>query len=55
MKHPSSRAERLRLKEVKREKKLQASEKRAERLRRKALLSKEIPDEPEGDYEGNLK
>jgi hypothetical protein len=54
VKHPSTRAERLRLKEVKREKKLQAAEKRLERLRRKALLSKETEDGPADDYEGNL-
>lgn len=52
--HPNTRAERLRLKEVKREKKLQAAEKRLERLRRKALLQKEAEDGPADDYEGNL-
>lgn len=54
MKHPSTRAERLRLREIKNAKKLQAAEKRLERLRRKALLSKETEDGPADDYEGNL-
>lgn len=54
MSHPSIRAERLRLKEIKNAKKLQAAEKRVERLRRKALLQKEAEDGQSDDYEGNL-
>lgn len=56
MRHPSTRAERLRLKEIKREKKLQTSEKRLERLRRKALLSsqKETANGFEDDNTGDI-
>ena len=67
MKHPNSRAERLRLKEIKNEKKSKASEKRLERLQRKALLSrwaqpigwsgtiqKETPDGAEDYNEGDI-
>lgn len=55
MRHPSTRAERLKIKEKKDAKKLQAAERREERLRRKALLSKEAEDGTKDDYEGNLK
>jgi len=55
MTHPTSRAERLRIKEIKNEKKSKASEKRLERLRRKALLQKETPDGAEDDNEGDIK
>lgn len=53
MKHPNSRAERLRLREIKRVQKATAEEKRLERLRRKALLQKETEDGLTDDYEGN--
>jgi uncharacterized membrane protein YdbT with pleckstrin-like domain len=51
--HPNSRAERLRLREIKVEQKAKAKEKRLERLRRKALLEKETEDGLTDDYEGN--
>ena len=54
MTHPTSRADRLRLREIKNEQKAKAAEKRAERLRKKALLSKETEDGLTDDYEGNL-
>lgn len=50
MRHPSTRAERLRLKEIKFAKKTkEAAEQREARLRRKALLSKEVSDGSEDD------
>lgn len=55
MKHPNSRADRLRIKEQKNEKKKRDSEERAERLRRKELLSKEIEDEFQDDYVRHIK
>jgi len=64
--HPNSRAERLRLREIKLEQKAKAAEKRAERLslriRREealgyetdAVLKKAKKDGLTDDYEGNL-
>jgi len=54
MKHPTSRAERLKIKERKSVQKAKAQEKREERLLRKALLSKEAEDGLTDDYEGNI-
>ncbi len=53
MKHPTSRAERLKIKEKKNDKKRQTAEAREARLRRKALLA-EIQDGHQNHYEGNI-
>lgn len=53
MKHPNSRAERLKIKEKKNEKKRQSAEAREARLRRKALLA-ETEDGHQDHYEGNI-
>lgn len=50
MKHPTSRAERLKIKEKKNEKKRQTAEAREARLRRKALLLQEVQDGHPDDY-----
>lgn len=53
--HPTSRAERLRIKEIKYAKKRSIQkEEREQRLLKKALLSKEAKDGPEGLYEGDI-
>ena len=54
MKHPNSRAERLKIKEKKNEKKRQTAEAREARLRRKQLLLQEAEDGHQDHYEGNI-